>query len=536
MRALQGARVGPPRQAVRKAPKEQVGPAGLRWKSPTNAYCSALIATCDLIALAFGLGLTVGVGGLAEWLYSGTVVVLLATGGLWRPRLSLRVLDDGRLLIPRLLLPLLPFALTHDGAATLRAFAHGAVVSTAFILTGRALSYSIISAARRRRVFSENTVIIGARGVGIDLAKIALDHPEYGLRPIGFLDTPAKQTDLPIPILGDVRRLRDLLGEFDVRRVLVAFSTVRDAQMVDLLRACGEARAEVHIVPRLFEVAASGTGRNTDDLWGIPLVHVRRAALRSYSWRAKRIFDVAAAAVTLALSIPLFALITLAVRLTSQGPVLFRQPRVGRGGRIINVLKFRTLQVNTDSETTWSVANDSRQTPIGPVLRKTCLDELPQLINVLRGDMSLVGPRPERPHFVNEFAAKIAGYDARHRVPTGMTGWAQIHGLRGDTSLSERVRFDNQYIERWSFTGDLVILIRTVTVIAREVLHDAGTAVARRWRGTARWEAVFRPSPVLLGPPGAAATSARFPPAPPIVTSVLGGPALSGDGQSACSL
>jgi hypothetical protein len=134
------------------------------------------------------------------------------------------------------------------------------------------------------------------------------------------------------------------------------------------------------------------------------------------------------------------------------------------------LLKFRTLWVNEDSDTTWSVDDDARQTVLGRFLRKTSLDELPQLINVIRGDMSLVGPRPERPHFCEEFASSVPHYGDRHRVPTGITGWAQIHGLRGDTSIEERARFDNQYIERWTLWSDLGILCRTVPAVLRQAM------------------------------------------------------------------
>jgi exopolysaccharide biosynthesis polyprenyl glycosylphosphotransferase len=205
-------------------------------------------------------------------------------------------------------------------------------------------------------------------------------------------------------------------------------------------------------------------------VWGIPLIRVKRAALRTRAWRVKRAFDLVVATAALVVAAPMFGLIALAVRLSSPGPVLFRQKRVGQGGQLVEVLKFRTLQVNDDSDKTWSVVTDVRVTPIGRVLRATSLDELPQLINVIRGDMSLVGPRPERPHFVSEFNERVARYDDRHRVPVGITGWAQVHGLRGDTSIEERARFDNRYIEHWSLWRDVVILGRTVAAVVRDTV------------------------------------------------------------------
>ena len=169
----------------------------------------------------------------------------------------------------------------------------------------------------------------------------------------------------------------------------------------------------------------------------------------------------------LALSAPIFVTAAAVVRLSSPGPVFFRQRRIGRGGKPFDLLKFRSMRVNSDSDTTWSVANDHRVTPVGRLLRKTSIDELPQLYNVLRGDMSLIGPRPERPHFVEQFGTEVPHYEDRHRAPVGITGWAQVNKLRGDTSITERVRMDNYYIEHWSPWLDLVIVLRTVGEILR---------------------------------------------------------------------
>jgi len=169
----------------------------------------------------------------------------------------------------------------------------------------------------------------------------------------------------------------------------------------------------------------------------------------------------------LALAAPLLLLVALVVKLTSPGPILFHQRRIGQHGREIEVPKFRSLRVNHDSDTQWNVDDDPRVTWIGRILRRTAIDELPQLWSVLKGDMTLVGPRPERPLFVRRFTADIDGYGDRHRVPVGLTGWAQVHGLRGDTSIEERARFDNQYIEHWSLWRDVVVLFRTVAEVAR---------------------------------------------------------------------
>jgi lipopolysaccharide/colanic/teichoic acid biosynthesis glycosyltransferase len=181
----------------------------------------------------------------------------------------------------------------------------------------------------------------------------------------------------------------------------------------------------------------------------------------------KRVLDVVVSGTILFLGAPVLAAVALAVKLSSPGPILFRQKRIGQDGREIEVLKFRTLRHNDQSDTQWSVIGDARLTSIGRFLRRSSLDELPQLWSVLRGEMSLVGPRPERPFFVRRFSADVTGYEDRHRLPVGLTGWAQVHGLRGDTSIAERARFDNHYIEHWSLWRDLVILGRTATEVVR---------------------------------------------------------------------
>jgi exopolysaccharide biosynthesis polyprenyl glycosylphosphotransferase len=212
---------------------------------------------------------------------------------------------------------------------------------------------------------------------------------------------------------------------------------------------------------------------------------VRRAALQLAAWRVKRVVDVTLASAALVALSPVLAVLALAVRLSSPGPVLFRQRRTGQGGREIDVLKFRTLRVNGDADVTWSVDDDPRQTGVGRWLRRLSLDELPQLWNVLRGDMSIVGPRPERPFYVDRFRTTVAGYDHRHRLPVGLTGLAQVHGLRGDTSIAERARFDNFYIEHWSPWLDVRIMLRTVTAVARDALAACRRRSSRAARDVA---------------------------------------------------
>jgi exopolysaccharide biosynthesis polyprenyl glycosylphosphotransferase len=294
---------------------------------------------------------------------------------------------------------------------------------------------------------------------------VLLQDRDYGITPVGFLDSVSG--NLPLPVLGDVDELDRILDRYDVRRVIVAFGPAREADLVDVMRTAVQHHVEVHIVPRFFDCGVTPQGPDTDDVRGVPLYRVRRAALRAPAWMFKRVLDVIVAGAVLTLTAPLLGVVALAVRLSSPGPILFRQKRVGQDGREIDVLKFRTLRRNEDSDTQWSVVGDARLTPVGRLLRRTSIDELPQLWSVLLGDMSLVGPRPERPFFVRRFSADVSGYKDRHRLPVGLTGWAQVHGLRGDTSIEERARFDNDYIEHWTLWRDLVILGRTLAEVVR---------------------------------------------------------------------
>jgi lipopolysaccharide/colanic/teichoic acid biosynthesis glycosyltransferase len=198
-------------------------------------------------------------------------------------------------------------------------------------------------------------------------------------------------------------------------------------------------------------------------------MRVRTPNLNGPGLALKRSFDVAVAATVLVVIAPVMGLIALAVRWEGPG-VIFRQPRVGRNGQVFDVLKFRTVSTDHDGDTTWSADSTADRTRVGTFLRRTSLDELPQLWNVLRGDMSLVGPRPERPFFAHRFGTDIPGYHDRHRLPVGLTGWAQVNGLRGDTSIPQRARFDNYYVERWSLWFDVVILLRTLPAVLRDML------------------------------------------------------------------
>jgi exopolysaccharide biosynthesis polyprenyl glycosylphosphotransferase len=433
--------------------------APARWLAPAFLLGIDGVALLSAVVLAGRTPLAIA--------YAGVALGALASSQAYRVRITLRSLDETPWLVGRLAIALVLVApvglLTGEADVLLLA----GLLGIGLTVLGRAVSFAMLRRLRRRGALLEPAVILGAGEIGTELARALREDRDYGIVPIGFLDSVSG--DLPLPMLGDVDELDGILDRCDVRRVVVAFGPAREAELVEVLRTAVQHDVEVHIVPRFFDCGVCPEGPDTDDVCGIPLYRVRRAALRAPAWMFKRVLDVVVAGIILVLAAPILGLVALAVKFSSPGPILFRQRRVGQGGRDIEVLKFRTLRCNDDSDTQWSVIGDARLTPIGSFLRRTSLDELPQLWSVLRGDMSLVGPRPERPLFVHRFSAEVTGYKDRLRLPAGLTGWAQVHGLRGDTSIEERARFDNHYIEHWSLWRDLVVLCRTAAEVVRSV-------------------------------------------------------------------
>jgi exopolysaccharide biosynthesis polyprenyl glycosylphosphotransferase len=435
----------------------------LDWRvavAPRRPPMAALIPGIDALSLIGGVSL-MGQLDMLGMAYIGLTFLILMCTGSHRARINPLVGDDMPSLLGRLAVPVLVLAPFIGSYVALAHFVRMSPVVIGFVFFGRIVSYKLVREARAVGLVQERTLIVGAGTLGSKAAATLKDHPEFGLVPIGFLDS-FDDAGIPLPILGAVDELESVVKQYEVSRVIVAFGGTREQDLVPIIRACDRLPVEVHVMPRFFELGVAKEGAFTDDLWGIPLVRLRRSALRTVAWRTKRVFDLIFGSALVIACAPIFAVAALAVRLSSPGPIFFKQQRIGQRGEVFELLKFRTLHVNEDADTTWNVGRDERRTKVGRLMRTLSIDELPQLVNVLRGEMSLVGPRPERPFFVDQFRVAVPGYDDRHRVPAGMTGWAQVHGLRGDTSIKDRAVFDNQYVENWSLWRDLVILVRTV--------------------------------------------------------------------------
>lgn len=323
------------------------------------------------------------------------------------------------------------------------------------------------------------TLIVGAGTIGARVARRLDGAPDYGLDPVGFLDDNPLESEIvggrPAPVLGGLGDLDRVVAEHNVQQVIVAFSSAPDRAVVELVRRCEELGLEVGLVPRLFDLWNQRA--SYDPVGGLPVLHLYSTDLAGWQFVVKNVLDRAAAVIALIVLSPLLLLVAAAVRCTGPGPILFRQRRVGLDGHEFDLLKFRSMRQAGPTElppldgimimAPGGVEGADRRTSIGRCLRRSSLDELPQLFNVLRGDMSIVGPRPERPEFVDRFRPLLERYDERHRVRSGITGWSQIHGLRGRTSLADRIEMDNFYIEHFSLALDLRIIVRTIVVVFR---------------------------------------------------------------------
>ena len=321
---------------------------------------------------------------------------------------------------------------------------------------------------QRRRLAGHNLqriLIIGAGNLGKEIAYKLQAHRELGFEAVGFLDDdPGKSGSqfFDVPVLGTLREVEEVLDEHRIDHVYIALPLEAHRKMLRVMQTVGKHCVEVKLVPDVLQYATLKS--SLEDLDGMPVINLSQVPLQGWSSLAKRAMDLAIAGSGLAFcSVFVFPWIALAIWLEDRGPIFYKQERMGLDGKSFMILKFRSMRVNAESTTgpVWATKGDSRRTTIGEFIRQWSIDELPQLWNVLRGDMSIIGPRPERPIFVQEFKHKIPDYMLRHRVKAGITGWAQVHGWRGNTSIRKRIQYDLYYIQNWSLTLDLKILWMT---------------------------------------------------------------------------
>lgn len=319
---------------------------------------------------------------------------------------------------------------------------------------------------RRKSKDREQALLIGASRHSRDLIRWSKENPHYGQDIIGILThqnlSEGKHID-GVPILGDLGDLDQMISSHRIHEVILTDPTVSREVAADLMLKCESKMIGFKLVADFYGLITHHV--DVEYISNVPLLGLKSLPLDDLWNRAvKRIFDLILSFLLLLLLSPLLLFIAVAVKLYDRGPVLYQQERVGQDGKCFNLYKFRTMSVDAEKKTgpVWAQSNDSRVTPVGKMLRRMNLDEFPQLWNVLTGNMSLVGPRPERPHFVEQFKDQIPRYMARHKIKSGLTGWAQIHGLRGNTSLEERIKYDLYYMENWNVMMDVEILFATL--------------------------------------------------------------------------
>jgi len=320
-----------------------------------------------------------------------------------------------------------------------------------------------LESVRRRGLNLKSILLVGAGELGERVVETIEHHRELGFQVTGVLSRDALLPGTTVrgaPVIGTTDDLERILEQKPVDQVILALPSEDMPLMKSLMERLALHTVDVKIVPDLFQYVTLYGG--LEEFGGLPIISLQGGPLEGWNLVAKRVFDVLFSALALLLLSPLMLALALAVKLTSRGPVLYRQERMGMDGALFGILKFRTMGVGSEEAgPQMATARDDRRTAVGVLLRRTSLDELPQLFNVLRGDMSLVGPRPERPVFIEEFKRQIPKYHLRHKVKSGITGWAQINGLRGQTSIQKRIEYDLYYIENWSLLLDLKILLRT---------------------------------------------------------------------------
>ncbi|MDY6999840.1 MAG: sugar transferase [Actinomycetota bacterium] len=426
---------------------------------------------------------------LYAWLFVPFVVIVLASRSMYKQKLNNRFLDDfepvetavavaalGTLTVMVVVVPHLqgevigPYVRPSD--MMVRIWVWGAILLPAFRLARSLLQRY----ARRRFHAGAPALVIGSGSIAHQLIARMQQVPDYGLRPVGVLDDvrPTRTEVVDVPYLGTTDELEAAVRATHATELIVAPSTVSDQQLARVAHEAHDLGLRVRVVPRLMD--AVGGGAWVEHLGGVPLVVLDHIDTRGWQFQVKHIGDRVAAGLGLALISPIFLALMVLVRLSSPGPIFFKQPRIGRDGKVFDCLKFRSMRPLDpdaaefelkDGSAPGGVEGEDRRTWIGKIMRKTSLDELPQLLNVVRGEMSLVGPRPERPEFVELFEIQIRRYGERHRVKAGVTGWSQVHGLRGQTSIADRAEFDNYYIENWSLLLDVKILLLTIVAVMR---------------------------------------------------------------------
>lgn len=442
----------------------------------------------DIVAAAAGfylayrlrrMGVGEGIGPFRNYLgmmliHVGSIVLIFFIARLYRRKRAASHLDEfSQIVGATTISTLLTIAVTSfvyktqlDYHRWMIVYAWGATLVLVTIC--RVLHARLQWAVQARGWGADRVLIVGTGEVGRMILQKILHSPGLGYRVVGLIDANGgAKAVLGVPVVGRVADLPAAIERLQVDDVIIALPEATHQEILGIIAHCEREKVGIRVFPDVFQIMASEV--SIGDLGGLPLLTVRDIALRGWRMAVKRAVDIVFSAIALVLLSPIMMLTALIIKMESPGPVFYIQERMGLDARPFPMLKFRSMRSDAEANGPgWTTPGDPRRTRFGAIMRRFSLDELPQFINVLLGDMSLVGPRPERPVYVEQFRRSIPRYMDRHREKAGITGWAQVNGLRGDTSIAERTKYDLWYIENWSLALDFKIMLRTVFLLFRD--------------------------------------------------------------------
>jgi len=397
-------------------------------------------------------------------------LTIFSFSGLYQPRRGKSKIDEFFLVLSSIILCIM---ILMGCAFLYRGFSYSRLIAIIFfildflfVITFRSLIRVTLQKLRARGFNIRRVLILGAGRLGLELAEKINSNPGLGMKIIGFLDDDPKKTNKTFRshrVLGSLEILNEVIDKHNVDQVFTTLPLTSQRRIKEVLKKLDNDRdLSIKVVPDVTEYIALKAG--VEDLDGLPIINLSFVPLSVWNQIVKRMMDIIISSLGLMLLSPVFLVIAIIIKTTSKGPVFYRQKRMGLNSYPFLIYKFRTMYEDAEEDTgpVWATEDDPRRTRVGAFLRRTSLDELPQLLNVFKGDMSIVGPRPERPTFVEEFCEKIPQYMLRYKVKAGLTGWAQVNGWRGNTSVIKRLEYDIYYIENWSLTFDLKILFLTL--------------------------------------------------------------------------